>query len=217
MGASNVIAAFSLYAGRVPPLSMQCLAYMAVVSRDADTEPWFGQGHEALAVHAMGRREPVSDADLRAVRRAVAPLLKAGAIEADRKAAPRRNGPSTVRYRLNLVGRISSYDDPTDDPEPESERRTDSDQNVGRFPTERRTVSDRTQDEFRPTEEKEEKEEREEEEGVGFSTEVQTAREDHEPNPNPSPLKCLHGLPAAVRADGEPSCALCRRAIQHAS
>lgn len=220
MGASNVIAAYTLYAGRVPPLAMQCLAYMAVVSRDADEHPWFGQGHEALAVHAMGRPEPASASDLRAVRRAVQPLLDAGAVEADRRAAPRRNGPSTVRYRLNLVGRIPSCDHPVDnspdDPDGGTQRRTDSVQNVGRFVAQRRTVSDRTQDGFRPTEEEEDQEERGEEEGVTYPTQVPTAREDPEPEPE-SPVKCLHGLSAATRPDGKPSCTFCRRALEQAS
>ena len=52
MGASNVHAAYARYAGKVPATSMQLLAFMAVVSKDDDAQPWYGQGHEALAVHA---------------------------------------------------------------------------------------------------------------------------------------------------------------------
>src|SRR5690606_29808992 len=103
MGASNVLAAYTAWAGKVPATSMQLLAYMAAVSLDSDPEPWFGMGHEALAVHALGHREP-TDAALRAVRRAIAPLRRAGAISVARRSAPRRGGASTVRYRLHLDG-----------------------------------------------------------------------------------------------------------------
>lgn len=103
MGASNVLAAYTAWAGKVPATSMQLLAYMAAVSLDSDPEPWYGMGHEALAVHALGHREP-TDAALRAVRRAIAPLRRAGAISVARRSAPRRGGASTVRYRLHLDG-----------------------------------------------------------------------------------------------------------------
>src|SRR5690554_5131930 len=87
----------------MPTTSMQLLAYMAAMSLDSDPEPWYGMGHEALAVHALGHREP-TDAALRAVRRAIAPLRRAGAISVARRSAPRRGGASTVRYRLHLDG-----------------------------------------------------------------------------------------------------------------
>jgi hypothetical protein len=103
VGASNVAAAYQLYAGRVSPTSLHLLVYMALVSRDDDEKPWYGQGHEALAIHALGRPAPPGRADIKAVERAITPLLKIGAIEADRRASVRRDGPSTVRYRLRLV------------------------------------------------------------------------------------------------------------------
>ena len=113
MGASNVIAAYALYAGKVPATSMQVLAYMAAVSKDADDEPWYGQGHMALAEHALGRDiEPCGCVDSckhnrpheEAVRRAVKPLREIGAITVSRAPARRRtDGPSTVRYQLHLV------------------------------------------------------------------------------------------------------------------
>lgn len=108
MGSYNALSAFTLYAGKVPPLSMQLLTYMALVSRDGETRPWFGQGHAALANAALGRGLPVSEADLRAVRRGIGPLLAIGAIRADRKAAPNRDSEwTTVRYRLNLSLQLS--------------------------------------------------------------------------------------------------------------
>lgn len=89
MGAGNVLLAYRAYAGKVPGLSMVCLTYMAVVSKDADEYPWFGMGHKALAEHALGRKPPITDSDLRAVERAVKPLLAAGAIIVDRRAGER--------------------------------------------------------------------------------------------------------------------------------
>lgn len=111
MGASNVATAFALYAGKVPPLSMQILAYMALVAKDTDPRPWFGKGHAALADAAMGRPLPITEADERAVRRAVQPLIRIGAVEVDRRPSPRSTGRyRTVRYRLNLTGRLPTVD-----------------------------------------------------------------------------------------------------------
>ncbi|WP_157630363.1 hypothetical protein [Kribbella catacumbae] len=81
---------------------MQILGYMATVSKDADKEPWYGQGHEAIAQFALGRREPITDSDLKAVQRALKPLFEAKAIALERRGAFRRNAPSTARYGLNL-------------------------------------------------------------------------------------------------------------------
>mgnify|MGYP001337976743 CR=1 FL=1 len=161
MGASNVLAAYTAWAGKVPATSMQLLAYMAAVSLDSDPEPWFGMGHEALAIHALGHREP-TDAALRAVRRAIAPLRRAGAISVARRSAPRRGGASTVRYRLHLdgsatatesideravdnspveavdnhdVGRKASYEHRTETVLRHPQRRTESVQDVGRKPS----------------------------------------------------------------------------------
>ncbi|GAB3156488.1 hypothetical protein GCM10027258_63000 [Amycolatopsis stemonae] len=117
MGAANALAAYVRFAGKVPPLSMQLLVYMALVSRDHDEQPWFGLGHKALAIHAMNRPDP-DDADLRAVRRAISPLLQKEAIIADRAANGRRNEHPTVRYLLLLdptVGRNSSCGQPDDE------------------------------------------------------------------------------------------------------
>jgi len=104
MGASNVIAAYRKYAGVVPHPSMVLLAYMAAVSIDADAEPWYGEGHEALARMALGRgrHAKLERKDIKAVERAIQPLRDCGAITTDRPAASRASGPSTVRYRLHL-------------------------------------------------------------------------------------------------------------------
>jgi hypothetical protein len=104
MGAGNTILAYQLYAGIVPPLSMQILAYMATVSLDADRDPWFSMGHEGLARFALGRKGDIGRADLAAVERALKPLFEVNAITTIRKASVRRDSWSTAKYRVNLDG-----------------------------------------------------------------------------------------------------------------
>jgi hypothetical protein len=101
MGATNAIAAYQRYAGKVPGLSLAVLVYMALVSKDKDAWPWFTLGQHALAEHALGRAHP-NAADLRAVQRAIGPLIEAEAVTVDRAGAARSDGNSTARYRLNL-------------------------------------------------------------------------------------------------------------------
>lgn len=163
MGAGNVLRAYDKYAGKVPPLSMVLLAYMAAVSKDTDTAPWFGMGHEALAERALGRPAPVERADVKAVERAVAPLLAAGAIVADRRAAPRSGGAKTVRYRLMLDG----GDVPRNPGEESGERPPESVQDVPRFPGSRPPESVQSSPGNRGTEEEEETGGVGEEEGAG--------------------------------------------------
>lgn len=107
MGAKNVVSAYQRWAGRVPALSMVVLAYMAVVSKDADDWPWYGQGQAALAEFALGRENP-DGADIRAVSRAMTPLLEVGAVTVERAASNRSDGNSTARYRLNLDARADA-------------------------------------------------------------------------------------------------------------
>lgn len=102
MGAKNVAAAYLKFAGVVPQTSFALLVYMALVSMDRDESPWYGEGHAALAEHALGRPSPITRADIKAVERAITPLIAAKAIEADRRAAKRIDGSNTVRYRLRL-------------------------------------------------------------------------------------------------------------------
>jgi hypothetical protein len=102
MGIKNVLAAFAMWAGKVPQTSFTLLSYMAATSMDTDAEPWFSRGHEHLAIHALGRPAEVERADVKAVERAISPLLRAGAIDTIRRASVRRDGLSTAAYRLNL-------------------------------------------------------------------------------------------------------------------
>lgn len=184
------MAAYLLYAGRVPPLSMQCLIYMALVSMDGDDQPWFGMGHEALAELALGRPKPITESDLRAVRRAIEPLL-AEAIEADRRPANRGDGPSTVRYRLNLdVGRKPSSVEGGDVGRFPVATQDGLWSDVGRKPVRRRTETVLQRNKRKKRSEKEE-------EVVAPSTQVQTAREDTEPAEK---IDLAEGEPSGDRA-----------------
>lgn len=143
MGASNALAAFRLYAGKIPPLSMNLLTYMALISLDRDSEPRYWEGHAALAVHCLGREEaPVSDSDLRAVRRAITPLFAAGAITVARHSSPDREKP-TVSYRLWLTA-----------PAPDGKRPVNNRRPTGASPD-----GNRPPKEYEETEEREEKQE----------------------------------------------------------
>ncbi len=101
------MAAYAMYAGKVPLSSMQILVYMALVSRDGDESPWFSQGRSALAENALGRVPGAASekADHQAAERAMKPLFAIGAITTDRRASPRRDGSGTARYRLHLMTR----------------------------------------------------------------------------------------------------------------
>jgi hypothetical protein len=177
MGASNALAAYVRWAGKVPPMSMQVLLYMALVSKDSDVWPWFGLGQAALAEHAMGRVEPTAT-DVRAVSRAMSPLLDAGAVTVTRAASHRSGGNSTAKYHLNLHERAdaarSEWEQSPDgkrrmaDPRrkgvPQDGNRrmeatghtTESDNVIRRNPTSHTTVCDEPYDELRRSKEEEE-------------------------------------------------------------
>lgn len=215
MGASNALAAFIKYAGKVPPQSLNVLVYMALVSKDSDERPWYGQGHAAIAQHALGRPAPSTESDIRAVERAVKPLL-GDALTVDRKAAIRIDGPNTVRYRLNLTGtaharrKVSGVKGVEDPPRP-----TKSDPHARRKPDSRPTVSG-THARHKPWDRGDTRrhEELEEEEVVGLTADVTAvAREAVAEDPiDPLPVRCSHGLTARRLSNGTSSCALCRRA-----
>jgi hypothetical protein len=164
MGATNVGCAFARWAGKVPPLSMVLLAYMSLVSKDADDWPFFRLGQPALAELAMGRENPDA-ADVRAVQRALKPLLDVGAISVDRSGARRGDGNITARYRLNLHERAdqarAEWEATPDgkrrmsDARREPQHTTKSGGNIRRNLTEHTTESDETYDgNRRPQEER---------------------------------------------------------------
>lgn len=158
MGASNALAAFRRYAGKVPPTSLALLAYMALISKDSDDWPFCRLGQHALAEFAMGRENP-DDSDLRAVQRALKPLLDAGAVTVDRAGAQRADGNVTARYRLNLHERAdkarADWEQTPDGNRRMSDRRRDpqhptkSGGDTRRKVTRHPTVSDETPDENR--------------------------------------------------------------------
>jgi hypothetical protein len=147
MGAANALAAYKLYAGKIPQTSMSVLVYMALVALDRNEEPAWWEGHEMLAIRCYGYPEPVTDAGLRAVRRGITPLFAAGAITVIRHSSGRLGRVTTVRYRLWLTH-----------PAPDGKRPVHN-VSVGRKNDERRTKNGRAQDGNRPPKEKEEKEE----------------------------------------------------------
>jgi len=113
MGAGNALSVYSLYAGKVPPTSLQILVYMALRSMDSDAKPWYSESAATLAALAIGRRIPAdpdgrlqaSAADVRAVERAITPLYVVGAITIARHSYG-RPGQSVGRsaiYRLWLI------------------------------------------------------------------------------------------------------------------
>ena len=102
MGAGNALGAYQRYAGQVPPLSMQVLTYMALVSLDADQDPWYSEPQETFAEMALGRTAPVTESDLRALRRALTPLFECGAITTERHSSNRPGHKATARYGLNV-------------------------------------------------------------------------------------------------------------------
>jgi len=188
MGASNAQAAFALYASKVTAKPLLVLVYMALVSKDADAEPWWSQGHEILAENAMGR-DPLQltgdekadalaiEAMRRAVERTITPLFDVGAITVARHSSGRPGNPIHVRYRLWLVH-------PAPDEKRRVENRSAPDEKCrARTPSTRRKTSEhptknvRTPDEKRRAKEYEEYEERDkEQEYMVLSTQPASVR-----------------------------------------
>jgi hypothetical protein len=114
MGASNVMTAYLRWS-HLPDRAFRALVYMALVSMDADREPRYYAGREALIENGLGRRLPpipaVSDtsaranefrkaraADYQAAKVVVGQLIKAGAIVLDTAPARKRS----AEYVLTL-------------------------------------------------------------------------------------------------------------------
>lgn len=146
---------------------MNVLAYMALVALDRDEVPHYWLGHEALAIHCLGRDEAsIDDSDLRAVRRAITPLFKARAITVAQHSSGRGERRGRVSYRLHLDMPAQDGFRPVDNPSgaavaPDGNCPVDTG-STGRKVTEHRTVCDRAPDGNRPAKEYEETEEQEE-------------------------------------------------------
>jgi hypothetical protein len=164
VGASNALAAFRLYAGKVPPTALNVLVYMALVALDRDDDKRYWLGHEAIAVHCLGRDEAsLDDSDLRAVRRAITPLFEAGAITVAQHSSGRGEKGGRATYRLHLVTPASDEKRPVDNQPsaasaPDGNRPVDT-ASTGRKVAEHRTECDRAPDGIRPPKEYEETEE----------------------------------------------------------
>ncbi len=170
MGASNALAAYRLYAGKVPPTSLNVLAYMAAVSMDKDHEPSWWEGHEILAIRVLGRSEPITKTDRRAVERAITPLFAAGAITTTRHSSGHAEFSRTVRYRLWLT-----------EPAPDGNRRPRGakhpTETIGHKASTRRKVVSAPDGNHRTKEEKEElKQERDDSHTAFELTDVEGAR-----------------------------------------
>lgn len=157
MGAANALAAYRLYAGKVPPTSLAVIVYMSLVSLDRHPEPSWWEGHDMVAIRCFGYTEPVSEAGRRAVRRAITPLAAVGAITTIRHGSATHGRTITVRYRLWL-------DQPAQDGNRPKQKAC-----TGRKASALRTKNGRAQDGNRPTKEKEEETSRSKTTGVPSS------------------------------------------------
>jgi hypothetical protein len=113
VGYYNSVRVHDGWAAILKPNPFRILNYMALRARDDDQEPWFGLGHEVLAVKVLGlkmserttvRGQQDHDMQLRRVRRAITQLIKEIAIETRDHAFYTRHGASHVVYRLYLDG-----------------------------------------------------------------------------------------------------------------
>lgn len=179
MGAANAVRAYRAW-GHLDDRPLRLLVYMALVARDGDAAPWYGQGHEALAMFALNRTP--DDAGLRAVRRSLTPLFAAGALETVKRATYGKRGTSQVHYRLWLDGpRPQDAERPVDNPvanpvenpAPQDADRPMAGESIGRSLSVHRTLTGRPQDAERPTKEEEEEEERSTEEQISVRRDVE--------------------------------------------
>jgi hypothetical protein len=113
VGARNVKTAYANW-GHLPHGPFRLLSYMSLIALDADTEPKFWGGREALAI-ALGRlhtfagsglteeeREHARETGFLAVKRALRTLKAAGAITPLNVPGP---GHQAI-YRLNLTAPV---------------------------------------------------------------------------------------------------------------
>lgn len=96
MGASNVAQVLSHHAD-LPDAPFRVVVQMALLALDKERPPKYWGGRDHL-VRAMGRGEDPSEADYRALKRAIQVLTRRGVVAVDKHAGP---GHSTV-YSLHL-------------------------------------------------------------------------------------------------------------------
>ena len=165
MGASNALLVYRVYGSAVGDRALRLLTYMALVSRDRDSEPWCQIGHEALSEFALGHPLPdeqkAREQALRIVRRAMTQLADAGAVRTIKRATFGRRGVSPARYRLYLTGpcpesRPKSVHRSKNDPSPPVRNRPVAVASIGHSMTVHRSLNGRPQVTERPTKEEEE-------------------------------------------------------------
>jgi hypothetical protein len=208
VGASNALSAFRLYAAKVPPTALNVLVFMALVAMDRDDPPRYWLGHEALAVHCLGRDEAsITDSDLRAVRRAITPLFEAGAITVARHSSGNARKHTTVEYQLHLVTPASDEKRPVDNRPAPDGNRPSADGVIGRNAAEHRTKSGSAPDGNRPAKEDEEEQEREKPEEyppLSSDSAPVRAREASDGSGKTAPARVKPLWPAAVPPPGAP-------------
>ncbi len=104
MGASNAMSAVTFWS-HLPGESFKVLTYIALITLDRDPEPVYWGSTEAL-IEALGRKGEPSEADYRALRRAIKPLVDSGVLAVDKRSVPGH----PPRYRLQITGRKVSGD-----------------------------------------------------------------------------------------------------------
>jgi hypothetical protein len=175
VGAANVLRVYHSWRRHLDDRPFCLLAYMALIARDQDAEPWFGQGHAALAELALGMDVPTEakqrDAVLRKVRRHITPLFAAGAICTRKRARYGRYVKSQVQYRLHLDAPCDCEPQVTQRPKAARRQAVDNpppyrslndlqvSESIGHSVVVHRSLIDRLQVTERPTKEKEEEEE----------------------------------------------------------
>ncbi len=102
MGSANVKAVLTDWSDRVRDPAFRVLVAIALTTRDEDDPPVFWGGVELLAA-ALGRRAPLTEADLRAVGRAMGQLRTVGAIVRVQHSAPGK----APRHELRLKASTS--------------------------------------------------------------------------------------------------------------
>jgi hypothetical protein len=166
-------------------------------------------GRELLAMSLRGEKG-TERTRYRAVQRALVELSEAGAIKHVRGGWA---GQHAV-YRLTLDG-ARSIDERPSDPERVGGPTSHPMGGLKDHPMGGPSGSEWVVPETTPRNQEEELDERQEDEGVDPHTAVTVARAtepDPKPQPDssPKPTHCVHGLKIRHRADGRPSCALCR-------
>ena len=96
MGAAHVSAVYAQWS-HLPDRPFRLLAYMALIAKDATPEPAYWGGRDGLC---LGLGLPASDVSYRIVRRAVADLIAAGALE---RVMVGHNGKRS-EYRIHVTG-----------------------------------------------------------------------------------------------------------------